>query len=79
MALTMALIFFIHSKQKANLHRMSVCVKIMTVFKQKCLRHITKSMKTAFAIYTETESLFAKLHTCDNDPEKFSTSKISMV
>ena len=36
-----------------------------------------KSLKTAFVIYVDTESLLGKIHACDNNPEKSSKTKIS--
>ena len=36
-----------------------------------------KSLKTAFVIYVDTESLLGKIHACDNNPEKCSKTKIS--
>ena len=36
-----------------------------------------KSMKVPFIIYADLESLFEKMNTCHNNPEKSSTTKIN--
>ena len=36
-----------------------------------------KFMKVPFIIYADLESLFEKMNTCDNNPEKSSTTKIN--
>ena len=36
-----------------------------------------KCLKTPYVIYADTESLLEKVRACDNNPEKFSTTKIS--
>ena len=36
-----------------------------------------KSMKAPFIIYADLESLLAKISTCNNNPEKSSTTKIN--
>ena len=44
----------------------------------KILRHNhgEKSMRAPFVIYVDLESLFEKMSTCDNNPEKLSTTKL---
>ena len=39
--------------------------------------HCEKSMRAPFVIYADLESLFEKLNTCHNNPEKSSTTKIN--
>ena len=39
--------------------------------------HGEKSMKHPFVTYLDLESLFEKINTCRNDPEKSSTTKVS--
>ena len=39
--------------------------------------HGQKSMKVSFIIYADVESLLKKMSTCQNNPEKSSTTKIN--
>ena len=39
--------------------------------------HGEKSMKVPFIIYADLESLLKKMNTCNNNPEKSSTTKIN--
>ena len=80
------IIAFIHSEQIANPSQ------IKNVWKDRDSCHMIipeedknilkcnqdkKCLKTPYVIYADTESLLEKVHACDNNPEKFSTTKIS--
>ena len=83
---TIAWIAFIHSEQIANSSQIKnvwkdrdSCHMIMPEEDKNILKcnQDKKCLKTPYVIYADTESLLEKVRACDNNPEKFSTTKIS--
>ena len=72
-ATTTASIAFVYSEQKVNLNLIRMCVKIMILSRKMVHNKILnynqkqKSIKISFAVYSNTESLLAKIHTCGNN------------
>ena len=72
-ATTTASIAFVYSEQKVNLNLIRMCVKIMILSCKMVYNKILnynqkqKSIKISFAVYSNTESLLAKIHTSGNN------------